>query len=98
MKRTASVSDAMNWLRSELSAINETVRLEWAETAAFEEQAAIDISNEWSRIFDLITAPGGLFGMDHPDHFVRWQLDTAEGPARTGFLNQFFSDNLKNIY
>ena len=73
----------MSWLRSELSAINETVRLEWAETVAFEEQATIDISNEWSRIFDLITAPGGLFGMDHPDHFVRWQLDTAEGPART---------------
>ena len=83
VKRTASVSDAMSWLRGELSAINESVRLEWKESVAFEEQATIDIANEWKRIFDLMINPGGLFGMDHPDPFVRWQLDTAEGPART---------------
>ena len=83
VKRTASVSDAMSWLRTELSAINETVRLEWNETRAYEEQASLDIMNEWKQIEELLLNPGGLFGADHPDPFVRWQLDTAEGPART---------------
>ena len=65
-----------------MSAIIETVILEWNETRAYEEQASLDIVNEWKQIEELLLNPGGLFGADHPDPFVRWQLDTSEGPAR----------------
>ena len=83
VKRTASVTDAMSWLRTELDFLNESVAQDMKDTRNYDHQLLEDTRNEWTSIKDGLTTPGGLFGSDSPDQFVRWMLDTSEGPART---------------
>ena len=83
VKRTASVTDAMSWLRTELDFLNESVAQDMKDTRNYDHQVQEDTRNEWTTIKDGLTTPGGLFGSDSPDQFVRWMLDTSEGPART---------------
>ena len=83
MKRTASVSDAMSWLRIEADLLRETIVNEITDKNHYDKRRHQEAQADWIEISRGLTCPGGLFGPNGTDMFVRWMLDTSEGPART---------------
>jgi hypothetical protein len=83
VKRTASVSDAMSWLRLECESARENIANEMSDKSFQHGRKISAAKADWQEIALGLTMPGGLFGPSKPDKFVRWMLDSSEGPART---------------
>ena len=83
VKRTASVTDAMSWLRIEADTVREYIVNEITDKNHYDKRCLQEAHADWLELHRSLTSPGGLFGPDGQDEYVRWMLDTSEGPART---------------
>jgi hypothetical protein len=71
VKRTASVSDAMSWLRIESDIVRENTVNEITEKMHYDKRMLQEAGADWLEMYRCMTSPGGIFGKTGEDEYVR---------------------------